>query len=84
MRETGWYGDRMHGSYGTLDLGLGWNITPQLRLSFDATNLLKQNDLQYGIASPTDQNVKVSLQSGYPAWSFMGETTYRVGLSAKF
>jgi len=84
MRETGWYGDRMHGDYGTLDLSLGWNITPALRLSFDAANLLKANNLQYGIASSTDQNVKVPLQSGYPAWSFMGETTYRIGLSAKF
>jgi iron complex outermembrane receptor protein len=83
LRETGWYGNRMHDAYGTLDLSLGWNITDKVRLSFDALNLLKQDDIQYGAAG-TNTTVKVPLQVGYPAWSFMGETTYRVGLSAKF
>ena len=78
-----WYGNRWHDSYGTLDLSLGYNITPKIRLGFDATNLLKQKDLEYG-TSGTPSTQKVSLQDGYPAWSFMGETTYRIGLSAKF
>jgi len=78
-----WYGNRWHDAYGTLDLSLGYNITPKIRLGFDATNLLKQKDLEYG-TSGTPSTQKVPLQDGYPAWSFMGETTYRVGLSAKF
>ena len=78
-----WYGNRWHDAYGTLDLSLGYNITSKLRLGFDATNLLKQKDLEYG-TSGTTSTQKVPLQAGYPAWSFMGETTYRIGLSAKF
>ncbi|UXH78910.1 TonB-dependent receptor [Roseateles amylovorans] len=83
VRETGYYGNRMHDDYGTLDLSMGWNITPKLRLSFDAINLLKEDDVQYGAAA-SGTTLRQSLKGGYPAWSFMGETTYRVGLSAKF
>ncbi len=78
-----WYGNRWHDAYGTLDLSLGYNITNKIRIGLDATNLLKQKDLEYG-TSGTASTQKVPLQAGYPAWSFMGETTYRVGLSAKF
>ncbi len=78
-----WYGNRWHDAYGTLDMSLGYNITDKIRLGLDATNLLKQKDLEYG-TSGTPSTQKVPLQAGYPAWSFMGETTYRVGLSAKF
>lgn len=83
VRESGWYGNRMHDAYGSLDLSLGWNITKQLRLSFDATNLLKTDDLQYGVANP-NSTVRPSLKAGFPAWGFDGERTYRLGLSAKF
>ncbi|CAM4080731.1 TonB-dependent receptor [Roseateles saccharophilus] len=83
VRESGWYGDRMHAPYGSLDLSLGWNITKQLRLSFDATNLLKRDDIQYGAADPAS-SVRPSLKAGFPIWSYEGERTYRLGLSAKF
>ncbi|MCV2361692.1 TonB-dependent receptor [Paucibacter sp. TC2R-5] len=83
IRETGWYGNRMHEGFGTLDLGLGYNITKNIRLNFDATNLLAADDVQFGAAG-VDTTVKAPLKVGYPAWSFMGERTYRVGISAKF
>jgi len=83
VRETGWYGNRMHDAYGTLDLSLGWNITDKVRVAFEATNLLKADDVQYGAAG-VKTTVKDPLKAGYPAWSFMGETTYRVSVSAKF
>lgn len=82
VRENGWYGNRMHDSIGSLDLGLGWNITKNLRLSFEAINLTKQDDVQYGAGNAVAQ--RASLKNGFPAWSFEGETTYKVGLSAKF
>ncbi len=84
IRETGYYSYRMHDPYGSLDFSAGWNINKNLRLSFEAINLLKQDDIQYGAAEATNVNVKPSMRIGYPAWSFMGETTYRLGLSAKF
>jgi len=83
MRETGWYGDRMHAPFGQLDLSTGWNITPKIQLKFDVSNILKENNIEYGAAS-INTTVKVPLQDGYPAWSFMGETTYTLTLAAKF
>jgi len=83
IRESGWYGNRMHDAYGSLDLSLGWNINKQLRLSLEAVNLLKADDIQYGAADPAS-TVRPSLKGGFPTWYFQGETTYRLGLSAKF
>ncbi|MDT8999915.1 TonB-dependent receptor [Paucibacter sp. APW11] len=83
IRETGYYGNRMHDPFGTLDLSLGWNISDKLKLTFEAQNLTKQDDVQYG-AADVSTTVKRPLKVGYPAWSFLGETTYRVGVSAKF
>jgi iron complex outermembrane receptor protein len=82
VRETGWYGNRMHGDIGSLDLSLGWNLTKNLRLTFEAINLLKEDDVQWGAGNSPAQ--RASLTNDFPAWSFLGERTYRVGLSAKF
>ncbi|WP_397533229.1 TonB-dependent receptor [Roseateles sp.] len=79
-----WYGNRMHDAYGTLDASFGWNINKSLKLSVEAINLLKQDDVQYGAAEASNSAVKDPLRAGFPAWSFKGETTVRVGLSAKF
>ncbi|NRF70113.1 TonB-dependent receptor [Aquincola sp. S2] len=82
VRENGWYGNRFHDAIGSLDLSLGWNITKNLRLTFEALNLTKEDDVQYGAGNAAKQ--RASLQNGFPTWSFKGETTYQVGLSAKF
>jgi iron complex outermembrane receptor protein len=82
VRENGWYGNRMHDDIGSLDLSLGWNITKNLRLSFEAINLTKEDDVQYGAGNAAAQ--RPSLRDGFPAWSFEGETTYQLGLSLKF
>lgn len=79
-----WYGNRMHDAFGTLDLSLGWNINKWLKLSLDAVNLTKQDDIQYGAAAANNTAIKDPLKAGFPAWSFKGETTYKIGLSAKF
>ncbi|MDR7333907.1 TonB-dependent receptor [Roseateles asaccharophilus] len=88
IRENAyWYGNRMHDSYGTLDASFGWNINKWLKLSFEAINLTKQDDVQYGVMStslPADGLHKDPLKAGYPAWSFKGETSYKIGLTAKF
>lgn len=84
IRESGYYNYRMHDPYGSLDFSAGWNINKSLRLTFEAVNLLKQDDVQYGVAAVDNKNVKSNMKLGYPAWSFMGETSYRLGLSVKF
>ena len=84
VRETGYYGNRMQQGYGQLDASAGWNITPKVRLVFEATNLTKANDVEYGVA-PVDAKLSSPAQKlGYPAWSYLGEATYKVTLSAKF
>jgi iron complex outermembrane receptor protein len=72
----------MHDAIGSLDLSLGWNVTKNVRLSFEAINLTKEDDVQFGAGSAAAQ--RQSLRDGFPAWSFEGETTYQVGLSVKF
>jgi iron complex outermembrane receptor protein len=86
IRETGYYGNRMHDDYGSLDLSLGWNITDSLSLTFEAANLLKEDDVQYGAAEAytTAYGMKTPLLEGFPAWSFEGEATYMLGASYKF
>ncbi|QNM97219.1 TonB-dependent receptor [Chitinimonas koreensis] len=79
-----WYGDRMHDAYGTLDASFGWNINDNLRLSFEIANLLEEDDVQYGAAEASNPAIKDPLKAGYPAWSFEGERTFKLGLSAKF
>lgn len=83
VRETGWYGNRMHDDFGTLDLSFGWNVTEYIALSLEATNILEEDDLQYG-AAENYTTVKSPLKDGYPAWSFIGEATYKLGASFKF
>lgn len=79
-----WYGNRMHDAFGTLDLSFGWNFAKNLKLSLDVTNLLKKDDIQYGVADASNTAVKAPLRAGFPAWGFEGERTIRLGLSAKF
>lgn len=86
IRETGYYGNRMHDDYGSLDLSFGWNITDSLNLSFEAANVLAEDDIQYGAAEAytAQYGMKTPLLDGYPAWSFEGEATYMLGLSYKY
>jgi iron complex outermembrane receptor protein len=86
IRETGYYGNRMHDDFGSLDLSLGWNATDNISVTFEATNLLAQDDVQYGAAEAytAQYGMKTPLLEGFPAWSFEGEVTYMLGASLKF
>jgi iron complex outermembrane receptor protein len=81
-----YYGNRMHDDFGSLDLSLGWNITDSIDLTFEATNLLAEDDIQYGAAdaSTAEYGMKAPLLEGYPAWSYEGESRYMVGVSFKY
>jgi iron complex outermembrane receptor protein len=84
IRETGYYGNRMQAGYGELDASAGWNITKDLKLMLSAQNLNKANDVEYGVAPDGAKVSSPAQELGYPAWSFMGETTYKATLSYKF
>lgn len=87
LREGSYYyGNRMHDDFGTLDLSFGWNLTDTLNLTFEAINILEEDDVQYGVAdkSTSKNGVKLPLQEGFPAWSSQGEATYMLGLNFKY
>lgn len=87
IREGGfWYGNRMHDDFGSLDLSFYWYATDKLDVTFEAINVLEEDDIQYGAAGTESSatGVKASLQEGFPAWSFQGEAVYQVGASYKF
>lgn len=83
MREVGFYGNREHQSYGSLDLSANYKLSDNLTLSFEAVNLTKQDSVQLGVAA-SSTDLKPELKDGYPAWSFEGEARYKLGVSYRF
>ncbi|MCK7598356.1 TonB-dependent receptor [Microbulbifer sp. CAU 1566] len=87
IRDGGyWYGNRMHDDFGSLDLSFYWYATDNLDVTFEAINVLEEDDIQYGAASADTSatGMKGPLQEGFPAWSFQGEAVYQLGASYKF
>ncbi len=84
VREApGFYGNREHQDYGTLDLTAKYSVTDYLDLTFEAVNITEEDSIQIGTASG-DADVKPELRNGYPAWSFEGEARYKLGVSLRF
>lgn len=88
IREGGfWYGNRWHDAYGSLDLSFSWAATDFLDVTFEATNILEEDSIQYGAADyrvGQEYGVKEPLREGFPAWSFEGEATFLLGVNLKF
>ncbi|MGL6121741.1 MAG: TonB-dependent receptor [Shewanella sp.] len=84
IRELpGFYGNREHQAFGTVDLSANYQITDYLGVSFEVVNLLEEDSVQLGVA-PDGAEVKDELKNGYPAWSFEGEARYKLGLNLRF
>ena len=83
IRETGFYGSRMHDDYGTLDLSLNWQMNDNIGVSFNAVNVLEEDSVQRG-AAPTRADIKSELKNGYPAWTYKGEAHYILGINVRF
>ncbi|MCW3173440.1 TonB-dependent receptor [Shewanella subflava] len=84
IRELpGFYGNREHQAFGTVDLSANYNITDYLGVTFEVVNLLEEDSVQLGVA-PDGADVKPELKNGYPAWSFEGEARYKLGLNLRF
>ena len=84
IRELpGFYGNREHQDYGTVDLSANYNITDYLSVTFEVVNLLEEDSVQLGVA-PDSAEVKPELKNGYPAWSFEGEARYKLGVALRF
>ena len=83
IRETGFYGSRMHDDYGTLDFSLGWQLNDNIGVSFNAVNVLEEDSVQRGVA-PSRATIKAELKNGYPAWTYEGEARYILGFNVRF
>ncbi|MFC3034096.1 TonB-dependent receptor [Pseudoalteromonas fenneropenaei] len=81
--EPGFYGNREHQDYGTLDLSANYDVNEYITLTFEAVNLTEEDSIQIGRA-PQNAEVKPELKLGYPAWSFEGEARYKVGVNFRF
>ena len=83
IRETGFYGSRMHDDYGTLDFSLNWQMNDNIGVSFNAVNVLEEDSVQRG-AAPTRADIKPELKNGYPAWTYKGKAHYILGINVRF
>ncbi|GGI99176.1 TonB-dependent receptor [Shewanella hanedai] len=84
MRELpGFYGNRQHQDYGTLDLSAGYSVTEWMDITFEAVNLTEEDSIQTGVA-PLDAEVIPEFKADYPVWSFEGEARYKVGVALRF
>lgn len=84
MRELpGFYGNRQHEDYGSLDLSMNYSITDWMDITFEAVNLTEEDSIQTGVA-PLDAEVIPEFKADYPVWSFEGEARYKVGVALRF
>ncbi|MBW8184433.1 TonB-dependent receptor [Shewanella nanhaiensis] len=84
MRELpGFYGNRQHQDYGTLDLSAGYSVTDWMDITFEAVNLTEEDSIQIGVA-PLDAEVIPEFKADYPVWSFEGEARYKIGVALRF
>ena len=51
IRELpGFYGNREHQSYGTLDFSANYSVTDNIDVTFEAVNLTEEDSIQIGVA----------------------------------
>jgi iron complex outermembrane receptor protein len=85
IRELpGFYGNREHQAYGTLDFSTTWSATEYLDVTFEAANILEEDSVQIGVSDANNPNVKPEFKEQYPAWSFEGEATFKLGVAVRF
>ncbi|WP_237443592.1 TonB-dependent receptor [Sinobacterium norvegicum] len=83
IRESGFYGNRMHDDFGTLDLSFGYQVTENIGITFDAVNVLEEDSVQTGV-SPNSAAVEPEFKNNYPTWTYQGEAYYTMGVNARF
>jgi iron complex outermembrane receptor protein len=84
MREApGWYYNRTHEAYGTLDFSTSWSATDYLDVTFEVANILEEDSLQTG-AYEAGEGPSGDLEESFPAWSFEGEATFKLGVAVRF
>ncbi|WNO09262.1 TonB-dependent receptor [Teredinibacter sp. KSP-S5-2] len=83
IRESGFYGNRMHDDFGTFDLSFSVQPMDMIGITFDIVNLLEEDSIQTGAAS-ADAGYQAELSEGYPTWTYEGEARYILGVNFRF
>jgi len=84
LREIGAYGNRLHDSFGTVDLSASWYVTDQVAIKLDVNNLFEPRDKQFGNnakATPNSGFTKGGI-GGFPLYEY--ETARRISLGLSF
>lgn len=84
IRETGFYGSRLHEDFGTLDLSASYDINENFTIIADVTNLLEEDSIQVGNHQNWTDTDNPRFSRGYPAYNYQGESRYSVGLQFRF
>lgn len=83
IREVGFYGNREHQDFGTLDLSFSYKINENFTVVADVTNLLEEDSIQVG-RDIGELPVEQRTSYGYPSYSYEGEARYSLGLQFRF
>ncbi|MGS0675593.1 TonB-dependent receptor [Shewanella sp. 125m-1] len=84
IRELpGYYGNREHQAYGTVDFSSTFDITEYFSLTFEVVNLFEEDSIQLGVASDLAE-VKPEFKNNYPVFSAEGEARYKLGVAVRF
>ncbi|NTS78658.1 TonB-dependent receptor [Catenovulum sp. SM1970] len=82
IREgSGFYGDREHDAFGTLDLSASYNLNENITFTFDVVNVLEEDSVQKGAHQ---ENTGTQFDSGYHAYVYQGEARYSIGAQFRF
>ncbi|MCQ3828279.1 TonB-dependent receptor [Microbulbifer elongatus] len=83
IREIGFYSNREHQDFGTLDLSFVWYAMENLDVTFDVVNLLEEDSIQVG-RDQGDSATFWRTSNGYPAYSYEGEARFKAGVNYRF
>lgn len=83
IREVGFYSNREHQDFGTLDLSFVWHAMESLDVTFDVVNLLEEDSIQIG-RDQGDAATFFRTSDGYPAYAYEGGARFKAGVNYRF
>ncbi len=82
IRETGSYGNRLHGDYSSLDFSGAWFVTDHITLTLDANNLTEETSHQFG--NNTTPTPNSGFTGDFPLFEYEMARTITLGMNFRF
>ncbi len=82
IRESGSYGNRLHDSFGSLDLSAVWHATDYMDIKLDVNNILEEGSKQFG--NNAFQTNYSGFVKGFPLYEYEMARRISVGASFRF